>query len=80
MEQQDDGTWIHVEATNASRELLGVIEGSDEFEFVYQASLPELSNNARMWIPIPSSDEFQTIDITSIQVPTLWKQSVVHGT
>ena len=33
-EQQDDGTWIHVEATDASRELLGVVEGEDKFSFV----------------------------------------------
>lgn len=68
-EQQDDGTWVHVEATDASRELLGVIEGDDKFSFVYQATLPELEEHARMWIPLPSSDDFQIIDITKIEVP-----------
>ena len=61
--------WVHVEADNASRELLGVIEGEDEFEFTYQATLPTFTQNARMWIPIPSSDAFQKIDITTINVP-----------
>ena len=68
-EQQDDGTWIHVEATSASRELLGVIEGDDAFSFVYQATLPKFQENARMWIPIPSNDAFQTIEMTRIEVP-----------
>jgi len=68
-EQQDDGTWIHVEATDASRELLGVVEGEDAFSFVYQATLPQMEEDARMWIPIPSSDDFQTINITNIDVP-----------
>jgi hypothetical protein len=68
-EQQDDGTWIHVDATDASRELLGVVEGEDKFSFVYQATLPEMQEDARMWIPIPSSDDFQTIDIKNIEIP-----------
>jgi len=68
-EQQDDGTWIHVEATDASRELLGVVEGEDKFSFVYQATLPHMDKDARMWIPIPSTDDFQTINVTSIDVP-----------
>ena len=68
-EQQDDGTWIHVEATDASRELLGVVEGEDKFSFVYQATLPQMDKDARMWIPIPSTDNFQTINVTNIDVP-----------
>ncbi len=68
-EQQDNGSWIHVEATDASRELLGVVEGEDKFSFVYQATLPQMKEDARMWIPIPSSDIFQTIDIKKIEVP-----------
>lgn len=68
-EQQDDGTWIHVEATDASRELLGVVEGEDKFSFVYQATLPQMIEDARMWIPIPSTDDFQTINVTNIDVP-----------
>jgi transglutaminase-like putative cysteine protease len=67
--EQEDGVWVHVEADDASRELLGVIEGDDQFEFTYQATLPEFSTSARMWIPIPSSDAFQTIEVTTIDVP-----------
>ena len=67
--EQEDGVWVHVEADDASRELLGVIEGDDQFEFTYQATLPEFSTSARMWIPIPSSDAFQTIEVMTIDVP-----------
>jgi len=49
--------------------LLGVIEGLDEFEFVYHATVPELTGNGRMWIPMPESDEFQTIEEKSISIP-----------
>ena len=67
--EQEDGVWIHVDADEASRELLGVVEGTDQFEFTYQATLPELKESAKMWIPIPSNDEFQTIKMNRIEVP-----------
>jgi hypothetical protein len=67
--QQEDGTWAHAPVDEASLELLGVIEGVDRFDFVYQATLPELNNNARMWIPIPESDAFQTIEMTKMIMP-----------
>jgi hypothetical protein len=67
--QLDDGTWVHAEVDGASQELLGVIEGSDEFEFVYHATIPQLTGNGRMWIPIPESDAFQTVTAKSINVP-----------
>ncbi len=67
--EQEDGVWIHVDADEASRELLGVVEGTDQFEFTYQATLPEMKESAKMWIPIPSNDEFQTIKVNRIEVP-----------
>ena len=67
--QQDDGSWAHIEPDEASLELLGVIEGVDIFDFVYQATLPELKENARMWIPLPRTDQFQTIEITQMTMP-----------
>ena len=67
--EQEDGVWIHVDADEASRTLLGVIEGNDKFEFTYQATLPEMKESAKMWIPIPSDDEFQKIKINRIEVP-----------
>lgn len=68
-EQQADGTWARVDADDASRELQGVIEGADRFEFFYQATLPTLTADARMWIPLPDSDTFQTVEVTDIAAP-----------
>ena len=68
-EQRDDGTWAQAEVDDASRKLLGVIEGRDRFEFVYRATLPELDADARMWIPLPATDDFQSVEITSLRTP-----------
>lgn len=67
--QQNDKTWHRVEVKEASTRLLGVIEGSDEFEFHYQVQLPEITSNAKMWLPIATSDTFQTVELTSLKVP-----------
>lgn len=67
--QQDDGTWVHAEVDGASQELLGVIEGDDAFEFVYNATVPELTGDGQMWIPMPESDAFQTVVAKSIDLP-----------
>lgn len=67
--QQDDGTWVHAEVDGASQELLGVIEGHDEFEFVYHATVPKLEGPGRMWIPMPASDDFQSVHAKSLTIP-----------
>lgn len=64
-----DGTWTRSPVESASNALLGVIEGSDSFDFTYQATLPKLTGPARMWLPLPSSDAFQTVETRSIRVP-----------
>lgn len=67
--QQDDGTWVHAEVDGASQELLGVIEEVDKFEFVYNATVPELAGPGQMWIPMPVSDDFQTVRTKSLTIP-----------
>jgi transglutaminase-like putative cysteine protease len=67
--QNRDGTWVRRPAENAPPELLGVVEGHDEFDFFYRAFLPKLNEVGSMWIPLPSSDIFQTVNIKSIKVP-----------
>jgi len=67
--EQEDGVWVHVDADDASRQLLGIVEGNDHFEFTYQATLPTMTENARMWIPIPTDDQFQEITINRIEIP-----------
>jgi len=67
--QRADKTWSRVAVAEASTRLLGVIEGSDEFEFYYKVQLPELKAKAKMWIPIAQTDSFQTVKIKSMVVP-----------
>lgn len=67
--EESDGTWTRSPVETASNALLGVIEGTDSFEFVYQVTVPKLTDTARMWIPLPSSDAFQTVEVRSIRVP-----------
>jgi hypothetical protein len=66
--QKRDKTWHRQPVEDAPPELLGVIKGQDEFEFIYRATLPQIST-ARMWIPLPSTGSFQTVDIKSIVAP-----------
>jgi transglutaminase-like putative cysteine protease len=49
--------------------LLGVIEDKDAFEFVYRVHLPQVTDDTRMWLPVPISDRFQTIKTTEITGP-----------
>jgi transglutaminase-like putative cysteine protease len=66
--QRKDKTWHRVLVKEASARLLGVIEGSDEFEFYYEVQLPELAGKAKMWIPIATSDSYQTVELVSLKV------------
>ena len=67
--QREDKTWHRVPVEGASRELLGIIEGSDKFEFRYHAELPDIDQPARIWIPIAKSDEFQSVELITLKVP-----------
>lgn len=67
--QKEDKSWGAVPVDNASEELLGVITGKDQFEFTYLIKLPKLNNSAKIWMPLPSSNQFQTIKIKSIDAP-----------
>jgi hypothetical protein len=67
--QKRDHTWLRVPVKDASPRLLGVISGQDQFEFQYRTTLPELAEDARLWIPLPESDAFQHIEVKSIRAP-----------
>lgn len=79
--QKRDKTWHRQPVEDAPPELLGVITGQDQFEFLYRVTLPQISDTARMWIPLPSTDSFQTVDIKSIEAPGKRKilQEREHG-
>lgn len=68
-QNKKDKTWEKMSIKNADNVLLGAIEGKDEFEFYYTVTLPEMSTNGRIWIPIAQSDEFQTVNILKLEVP-----------
>ena len=72
-EQKRDKTWRRVAAKKATPRLLGVINDSDQFEFMYRATLPEIKDVARMWIPMPTVDAFQTVEMTSVKAPGKWE-------
>jgi transglutaminase-like putative cysteine protease len=68
-EQKRDGTWQRLPLQEASEAHLGVIRDRDEFEFLYRATLPQISGAARMWLPLAATDPFQTVVVKSIQAP-----------
>lgn len=68
-EQNADKTWHRVAVEAASPRELGVITGRDEFAFRYWAELPTITESARMWLPFPESDTFQTVEVESMDVP-----------
>ncbi len=81
--QQPDKTWNRVPVKNASTRLLGVVEGTDSFEFFYRVELPEIKGRAKMWIPVATTDNSQSVEITSMNVPvdyTLLKDKVENNT
>ena len=68
-EQNDDKTWVRKQVTGAPEVLMGVVRERDSFEFNYDVKLPELSGQARMWLPIPQSGRFQTVEVKGISAP-----------
>jgi hypothetical protein len=73
-EQKKDGTWRKVPAKKATPRLLGVINGVDDFEFYYRFKLPEITSDARLWLPLAASDEFQRVEIKNITAPEPWRE------
>jgi transglutaminase-like putative cysteine protease len=68
-EQKRDKTWRRAPAKDAPPDLLGVLTDNDEFEFIYRARLPQMTEAARMWLPMPMTDSFQTVEVKSIEAP-----------
>jgi len=68
-EQVEKGQWKRVPVKGAAPGLLGVVKGQDEFDFLYRAKLPNIGESARMWIPLPETDAFQSVELTDVQSP-----------
>jgi len=73
-EQKRDGAWRRVRVKNAPKRLLGVINGTDEFEFVYRVRLPEITGDAQLWLPLATSDTFQRVEVKNITAPGQWRE------
>ena len=67
--QKQDKTWHRVPAVYATPDLLGIVRERDWFEFLYRATLPEINDVGRMWIPLPVTDQYQTIEVKYIEAP-----------
>jgi hypothetical protein len=68
-EQAGDKTWKQVPVDQATDALLGVINGHDHFVFRYQVDLPKIEKEAKVWLPLAQSDEFQHIKAASVTAP-----------
>ncbi len=69
-QQNEDGTWQRVAVTDASPRLLGVIQGEDEFDFVYHVRLPDICGPGKLWLPLAQTDAFQSVEIQELLAPT----------
>ena len=67
--QAEDGSWTTVPVEKASRDLLGVKEGEDHFQFTYTCILPEWQGTASLWIPLARTDDYQKIKNMRIESP-----------
>lgn len=54
--------------------MLGVINGSDEFDFTYRLKLPAITGAARLWLPLATSDMFQRVVVEGITAPETWRE------
>jgi len=79
--QRKDKTWYRMPLKQASNDLLGIKEGEDRFLFSYQLTLPEITETAKIWIPIPQTDRFQQVKIREIKSPVAYKilTETYHG-
>ncbi len=73
-QHRGDGTWRKVPVKNAPKRLLGVIKGSDEFEFTYRVKLPQIVGKAQLWLPMAASDTFQRVQVKDIKTPEPWRE------
>ena len=52
----------------------GIIKGADQFEFVYRVKLPDITGEARVWIPLAKTDSFQTVTVEELNIPMKWEK------
>jgi transglutaminase-like putative cysteine protease len=51
-----------------------IVEGTDQFEFVYRVKLPAIKGEARVWLPLAKTDAFQTVIEEEVNIPMQWEK------
>src|SRR3982751_2689084 len=51
-----------------------IVKGTDQFEFVYRVTLPEIQGQAHVWIPLAKTDAFQTVTEENLNIPVKWER------
>jgi transglutaminase-like putative cysteine protease len=51
-----------------------IVEGTDQFEFVYRVKLPAIKGEAHVWIPLAKTDAFQTVTEEEVNIPMKWEK------
>ena len=67
--RKEDKTWYRLPVDKATPDLLGVVKEQDWFEFFYRVTLPEINDRGHIWIPLPSTDQYQSIELKYIEAP-----------
>ncbi|MCS5488928.1 transglutaminase-like domain-containing protein [Algoriphagus limi] len=67
-QNKEDKTWYRIPLEQSSNQLLGIVEGADSFEFYYRSQVPDLSGDAKMWIPVAVSDHYQTVQVLDMKL------------
>jgi len=67
--RKEDKTWYRLPADKATPDLLGVVKEQDWFDFFYRVTLPEINDRGHIWIPLPDTDQFQSIELKYIEAP-----------
>ncbi len=67
--RKEDKTWYRLPADKATPDLLGVVKEQDWFEFFYRVTLPEINDRGLIWIPLPATDQYQSIELKYIEAP-----------
>ena len=73
-DKDSNGNWLTIPIEEAPKKLMNVIENEDNFTFHYDVTIPQLSENAKMWIPIVQTNRFQTVEVMSQEIPTEYKK------
>ena len=64
-----------VAVTNTTAAPPEIIHGADHFHFIYRVTLPALDGPAKLWVPLASTDAFQTVTEQAIDSPIPYQRT-----